>query len=511
MFLNKLEGLFICPERKGENLNTKFINELYKDVDGLINVREIDKQGEVKQHFLTLDQLQSYEVPTDKNVYYGLYSRSGRTGTAKGCRTTGALWTDYDNMDISQVKSNIVKCGLPTPSIYVNSGHGIHAYWLLDKRVTETTDILRVMAVATGADTKATDKARVMRLPNSMNVKDTPVKCEVIEGNFKRYNTEIFKEILNIQAVDEVAATTNKIHIPELLNADRPCIKAMANGVKEGHRNFAEGRLIKYLQVKGKTKEVTKEIILKWNRNNEPPEDTGKLLKDFEAYWKGEYKLLGCTIKNKELQSTLYDYCNRLECKLNATIGKLELNNSIKYNNRLFNAIDKITGNELVVLGLLLRHGEGLTLKKLTEKMTSRATKKCCMSKPTLIAALKYLKSVGLIECIDGNKRAGIENLYKSVPQGTYGLGYTICSNGAINGAIDGRVTSTEFKLYVLLLKYAFQNESCYPSQVTLAKELRVTQRSISKLLPGLEEADYIKKNVYYRNGVESLVYTLLV
>lgn len=492
-------------------MNTKFIKEIYKDIDGLIEVREINKLGEVKQHFLSVDQLQSYEVPMDKNIYYGPYSRLRRNGTAKGCKTTGTLWTDYDNMDISQVKSNIVDVGLPTPSIYVNSGHGIHAYWLLDKRVTETKDILKVMAVSTGADTKATDKARVMRLPSSMNVKDTPVKCEVIEGSFERYNIETFKKILNIQAVDEVAATTNKIHIKELLNADRPCIRSMANGVREGHRNFAEGRLIKYLQVKGKTKEVTKEIILKWNKNNEPMEDIGKLLNDFEAYWKGDYKLLGCTIKNKELQSTLYDYCDRLECKLNATIGGLRLTNSTKYNNRLFNAIDKITGNELVVLGLLLRHGEGLTTKKLTEKMTSRATKKCCMSKPTLIAALKYLKSVGLIECVDGNKRAGIENLYKAVPQGTYGLGYTICSNGAINGAIDGRVTSTEFKLYVLLLKYAFQNESCYPSQVTLAKELRVTQHAVSMLLTQLEKSDYIKKNIRYQNGVESLIYSLLV
>ena len=117
-------------------MNTRFINELYKDIDGLINIREIEEQGEkpiIKQHFLTLSQLQSYKVPTDKNVFVGVYSRVGRDGTAKGCKSTGALWTDYDNVDISQVKSNITGAGLPTPSIYINSGHGIHAYWLLNK------------------------------------------------------------------------------------------------------------------------------------------------------------------------------------------------------------------------------------------------------------------------------------------------------------------------------------------------------------------------------------------
>ena len=507
------------PWKRGKSLNTKFINELYKNIDGLINVREIDKEKKgkktpIKQWFLTLDQLHSYKVPIDKNVFVGVYERYGRDGTAKGCKSTGALWTDYDHMDLLQVKSNIVKAGLPTPSMYINSGHGIHTYWLLDKRAKfSTTSILKAIATSTGADPRATDKGRVMRLPGSMNVKGKPVKCEIIETNSNRYSIETFKNIFNIQkeTESEITATTNKIHIEELANANRACIKNMANGVKEGHRNFAEGRLVKYLQVSGRTKKATKEIILKWNRNNEPMEEVGKLLKDFEAYWKNDYKLLGCAINNPELQSILYDYCDRNECKLNATIGNLKTNNSTKYNNRLFNAIDKISGNDLITLGLLLRHQEGLTPNKLTGKMTSKATKKCYMSKPTLRRSLKYLISVGLIECIQGNKRAGKENLYKAVPQGTYGLGYTICSNGAINGAIDGRVTATEFKLYILLLKYAFQKGSCYPSQVTLAKELRTTQSAISKLLSSMEKVDYIKKNTQYLNGVESLIYTLLV
>jgi hypothetical protein len=501
-------------------LNTKFINEIYRDIDGLVEVREIDKPGEVEQKFLTLEQLQEYQIPMDKNIYYGVYSRIGRNGTAKGCKTTGALWTDYDNMDISKVKSNIEGAGIPTPSIYVNSGHGIHAYWLLDSRANETTDILKSLAVTTGADTRATDKARVMRLPSSMNVKGDPLKCEVIEGTYKRYSIESFKQILNIQekAINETASTVNeipgiKIPISELLNANRPCIKNMANGVKEGHRNFAEGRLIKYLQVKGKTNEVTREIIKKWNLNNEPQEEIGKLLRDFETYWRQDYKLLGCTIGNKELQSILYDYCDKGTCRLNANIGSLKLNNNTKYNNRIFNFISKLTGKDLIVLGVLNKHTEGLTTSILIKKLTARATKKCCIDIRTLRNTLILLESHNLINCVKGNQRVGGENLYKAIPQGTYGLGYTICSNGAINGAIDGRVKPSEFKLYVLLLKYAFQKGSCYPSQITLAKELGITQQAVNGLLKELEDdkVDYIKKNTQYLNGVESLVYTLLV
>ena len=100
------------------------------------------------------------------------------------------------------------------------------------------------------------------------------------------------------------------------------------------------------------------------------------------------------------------------------------------------------------------------------------------------------------------------ENSFKVIQTET---NYKICSNGAINGLKDGRVTSTEFKLYILLLKYAFQKGNCYPSQLTLAKELRTTQPAVSMLLNSMEKADYIKKNTQYLNGVESLIYTLLV
>lgn len=487
------------------------MNQIFKDVDGLINIREIDGNGSIKQDFITLDQLQTYEIPQNTNVFNGVYSRTGHDGAAKGCKTTGALWADFDSMDILQAKQRIEKAGLPTPSTIINSGHGIHIYWLLDQRVNDTTSILKAIAVSTGADPRATDTARIMRMPGSMNIKGEPVRCEVIENNSTRYSIRIFKDLFNLSKIEGQAAPVNKTIIPELNNSDRPCIRVMGQGVKEGHRNFIEGRLIKFLQMKGKTKEATKSIILQWNYNNDPPEDTTKLLKDFEAYWRNDYKLLGCCIDNPELQSILYDYCNRAECKLNINIGKLKLDNNVKYNNRVFNSYEKLSGNDLIALGVLDRHREGLTMTLLIQKLTARVTGIPCMSQKTLIESLQELKSIGLVESIDGNRRAGKENLYKAIPQGTFGMGYTIASNGAINGAIDGRVTPTEFKLYVLLLKYAFSKGSCYPSQIRLSKELRISQPEISQRITSLEKVDYIKKNTSYLKGVESLIYTLLV
>lgn len=474
--------------------------------DGWINIREIDSEGKATNKYFTKETIVEYMPPKNKNVYYGVYSRAEKKGTAAYCKNTLSIWADYDNMTLEAVKKSIHKQGIPEPSVYVHSGHGIHAYWLLNKPVgIEALPVIKGIVKATEADMRAAECARVMRMPGTVNINGSePVPCQVIEYTGHRYSLKQLEPFKLDMPISTAGA------IPELENSERACISKMAAGVKEGHRNFALGRLTKYLQVKGYTKKATKEIITRWNARNNPPEKLDKLYKDIEAYWHGDYKLLGCMVKNTELQSILSDYCNRAECRLSMTIGRLQLDNTVKYNNRIFNYIHKVTGNDLLVYGVLLRHKEGLRTSNLIQKLTPRKGR-CCISKPTQIKSLSALKKYGLIEIIKANKRAGKEDFYKAIPQGTYGTGYTIASNGAINGLIDGRVTPAEFKLYVLLLKYAFQKGSCYPSLDTIAKDLQVDKALISRQLAQLEKVDYIKRNSSYPNGVEKYVFTLLV
>lgn len=498
-------------------LQTKeFLEKLFKNLDGNINLRIIDTHNKATNKFFkSIDDLLKYDMPKDKNIYVGMYSRKGRNGKAVGCLTTNVLWADFDNVkDIKKIKSIIKKSNLPEPSIYVNSGHGIHTYWLLDEKAeNEAVVLVKAIAKITGADMRAAEKARVMRLPDTQNVKGEPVKCEVLESNNNVYTIKVFQELLAVG--EEIAAGVEENIIQnapnELLSSNRPCIRNAAAGVKEGHRNFMLGRITKYLQVRGYTKENTRKILIKWNSNNNPPENTEKLLYDFEAYWNEDYKLLGCSIDNPELQSILYDYCDRGQCTLGTGIGQLKLNNSLKYNNRLFNDIKDLTGNDLIILGVLTRHRAGLTTSKLTDKLTRRLTKECCVSRPTLLNSIETLRKRNLIQVIEGNRRAGKENLYKVIHQGTYGTGYTIVTNGAINGAIDGRVTPGEFKLYVLLLKYAFNKGNCYPSLEELGKELRTSRSNVSIYIRRLEEADYIQVQRGYLNIKDKLVMTLLV
>jgi len=502
----------------------QFIKELAKGINDYIEIREIDLEGNTKQHFLKPEDLKDYRPPMDKNIYFGVYSRFRKDGKAQSCNTTKALWVDYDaGMEgltvyerVKKVQSNIKVAGLPKPSVLVSSGNGIHAYWILKERQQEVQEILKAMALATNGDMRATDKARIMRLPNTLNVKDInrPLKCEIVQADYSLiYDLEDIKAALGGYIGQAKEKPLQVKPEPTQLNieADRPCIEAILKGVPEGERNFALGRLTKWLQLKGYTKKQAGQTVLKWNKLNSPPENEVKLIKDFNSYWHGDYKLLGCMIDNPELQQILYKYCNRPECKFTMAIGNIGLDNTVKYNNRLLKDLYKLTGNDLIVYGLLMRHKEGLSTSLLVEKLTSRTTGKPCMSKPTRLKSLDTLEKLGFIKVTEGNKRAGKENLYKAIPQGTYGLGYTLATNGAINGAIDGRVTAGEFKLYVLLLKYAFNKGACYPSLDAMAKELRTTPQGINNLLRRLEKADYIKRVYKDFDGVEKLDIRLLV
>ena len=203
-----------------------------------------------------------------------------KIGKSKYCNTTRVLWVDFDRMKeltkekkVSKVQNIIKTAGLPKPSLMISSGNGIHAYWLLKERQHEVTDILRAIAKLTGADMNSTDKARIMRLPDTMNVKDknNPLKCEVLQADYSLiYDFSLFTKLLKdcIDQTKEMPLQANLKPAKTILDgikADRPCIESIAQGVSKGDRNFALGRLTKWLQIKGYTKNKSQQIIISWN------------------------------------------------------------------------------------------------------------------------------------------------------------------------------------------------------------------------------------------------------
>lgn len=61
------------------------------------------------------------------------------------------------------------------------------------------------------------------------------------------------------------------------------------------------------------------------------------------------------------------------------------------------------------------------------------------------------------------------------------------------NFILVSRKVSVGAKLtYAMLLKYAWQDDYCFPGQARLADDLGVAQRSVVKFIKELQEADFI-------------------
>ncbi len=173
------------------------------------------------------------------NLFFGVCPRAGDKGRfdlAWQIRSVPALWADIDHCSVNETLARCNRRKLPQPSVVVNSGNGVHLYWLLDEPYliddvgdplpveTEWTqtadgrkkprrfivedgdrvyldqrqhisqvspkarriqDLLAGVAQAVGGD-HTTDLARLLRLPGTLNRKDErngrePVATALVE------------------------------------------------------------------------------------------------------------------------------------------------------------------------------------------------------------------------------------------------------------------------------------------------------------------------------------------
>lgn len=167
------------------------------------------------------------------NIYFGVTHRDGYGGKAANCTMATTLWADLDGKDwnpefpIAGKEAALTHLrqladGGLLPSIIVDSGHGYHAYWLLrtpyifssDERRAEFVDVLGRLATLVKGDRSVADVARVMRLPGTMNTKDSEYKsCFIIYATTERkFSFEEFNQALPKSSslpVDDKLRTTH--------------------------------------------------------------------------------------------------------------------------------------------------------------------------------------------------------------------------------------------------------------------------------------------------------------
>jgi hypothetical protein len=80
------------------------------------------------------EYLQGISARERVNIFFGVCPRFGPKGhfdLAWQIRVVRVLWADIDNCTKDEALRRCKDAGLPPPSIVVQSGHGVHLYWLL--------------------------------------------------------------------------------------------------------------------------------------------------------------------------------------------------------------------------------------------------------------------------------------------------------------------------------------------------------------------------------------------
>lgn len=136
---------------------------------------------DVRQEFFSsipnlICRVHFYQKENRYDIYFGVATRSGNSGKKVNCFRTRCVWVDLDGKKLSQCKFD------PTPDIVVDSGGGVHAYWILEKPVLiqnedrwkEIEAVNRGLAYRFEADDTTVDVSRVLRVPNTLNHKYDP-------------------------------------------------------------------------------------------------------------------------------------------------------------------------------------------------------------------------------------------------------------------------------------------------------------------------------------------------
>lgn len=84
----------------------------------------------------TLERLYSSSELERTNLFFGVCPRvggKGRFDQAWQIRVVRCLWADLDNCTIEHATERCRSKDIPKPTATVNSGNGVHLYWLLDQ------------------------------------------------------------------------------------------------------------------------------------------------------------------------------------------------------------------------------------------------------------------------------------------------------------------------------------------------------------------------------------------
>ncbi|MGL5822101.1 MAG: helix-turn-helix domain-containing protein [Sarcina sp.] len=203
--------------------NRTYVDHLYsKEIDGYIQVMQLKNKKivEIKNYrgMTIADALEEYTGKKDTFISVNT-SYNGRR-LASNTRQFRALYIDLDHKEfgfndlVYRTWDLVNENKIPEPTMVVASGRGAHIYWRIEHAPyqaiatwQELEDYLCYQLKHLGADKKATDAARVLRLPDTLNSRNN-AECKVMIVNeditysmyelrekYLKWKPKVFKEI----------------------------------------------------------------------------------------------------------------------------------------------------------------------------------------------------------------------------------------------------------------------------------------------------------------------------
>lgn len=195
-------------------VNTLFLDAVWGPLDAhgrtLYGELRMFKKGETPKPFFTRDTTEAMKVALTagiadrQDVYFGVLRRTTQRGRAEDTvEATHLLWADFDAKNYrgktgtNSAFSEIANMRL-IPHIIVDSGHGYHAYWLLDDEYpfSEAQKVMKGIEAVHKTD-HCSDAARILRVPGTLNFKDaspTPVRLVRFDDRARPYSLDAFYE-----------------------------------------------------------------------------------------------------------------------------------------------------------------------------------------------------------------------------------------------------------------------------------------------------------------------------
>lgn len=207
----------------------------------VVGITENGTQQELVETREEFDTIVARFLRQKKNVFFGVGKYKDDSSRAKdNVQALKAFWLDIDCGEtkdypdqatgLAALRKFCKTVGLPKP-IIVNSGRGLHVYWVLEEECTRAEwepvcNRLKEVCKAQGfnVDNNCFEAARILRVPGTLNFKDDPAHPVTVVSTAEPVTLEFMRETLGVKERNPLAPT-------EFKSAPSPLAQLLKNSI----------------------------------------------------------------------------------------------------------------------------------------------------------------------------------------------------------------------------------------------------------------------------------------